>query len=109
MRGNVCVCVCVCKDMDVCLRMHVHLHVFFLRECVSIRRVGQNRISAPYMTVCMVIFLLKYRMYTVYTYKCMVLANPKHTCVYVCACACMCVRVCVCECACLTPYTESNN
>ena len=39
-------------------------------------KVGQNRISAPYMTVCMVISLLKYCMYTVYTYKCIILANP---------------------------------
>jgi hypothetical protein len=34
------------------------------------------------MTVCMVIslpkILQKYRKYTVYTYKCMVLANPTH-------------------------------
>ena len=45
---------------------------------VLIIRVGQNRIFAPYMTECMVISLLKYRMYTVYTYKCMVLANPSY-------------------------------
>jgi len=38
--------------------------------------VGQNRMSAPYMTVCMVISLREQRMYIVYTYKCMVLANP---------------------------------
>jgi hypothetical protein len=45
-------------------------------------RVDQNRKSAPYMTVRMVISLLKYRMYTVYIYKCMVLANPNyHTCI----------------------------
>jgi len=44
-----------------------------------VRRVGQNRISAPHMTVCMVISLLKYRMYTVCTYKCMVLANTIYT------------------------------
>jgi len=30
------------------------------------------------MSVCMVISLLRYRMYTVYTYKCMVLANPTY-------------------------------
>jgi hypothetical protein len=41
-------------------------------------RVGQNRIPAPYMTVCMVISLPRYRIYTVHTYKCMVLANPSH-------------------------------
>jgi hypothetical protein len=40
-----------------------------------VSRVGQNRISAPYMTVCMVISLLNC-MYAVYTYKFMVLANP---------------------------------
>ena len=33
------------------------------------RRVGQNRICTPYMTVYLVIFLPKYRIYTVYTYK----------------------------------------
>jgi hypothetical protein len=39
-------------------------------------RVGQNRKHAPYMAVCMVISLLKNRMYTVYAYKYMVLAHP---------------------------------
>jgi len=42
-------------------------------------RVGQNRISAPYITVSMVITLPKIpfiHIYTVCTYKCMVLANP---------------------------------
>jgi len=39
-------------------------------------RVGQSRIYTPYMTVCMVISLLKYRMYIVYTYKYVVLAHP---------------------------------
>jgi len=51
------------------------------QPCADLRgicRVGQNRISAPYMTVCMVISLLKYRAYTVYTYKYMVLANPRY-------------------------------
>jgi hypothetical protein len=38
-------------------------------------RVGQKRIYTPYMTVCMVISLLKHRMYTVFTYKYMVLAH----------------------------------
>ena len=37
---QVCVCLCVCA-------------------CLCICRVGQNRISAPYMTVCMVIPLLE--------------------------------------------------
>jgi len=46
----------------------------------SISRVGQNRINTPYMNVYLVIFLPKIPyIYTVYTYKCMVLANPKHT------------------------------
>jgi len=31
------------------------------------------------MTVCKVISLLKYHMYTVYTYKCMVLANSMNS------------------------------
>jgi hypothetical protein len=39
-------------------------------------RVGQDRIFTPYMTVCMVISLLNHGMYTVYTYKCLVLAHP---------------------------------
>jgi len=38
-------------------------------------RVGQNPIRPPYMTVCMVISLT-YCVYTVYTFLCMVLANP---------------------------------
>jgi hypothetical protein len=42
-------------------------------------RVGQNCIYTLYMTVCMVISLLKKkRMYTVCTYKYMVLAHPTH-------------------------------
>ena len=39
-------------------------------------RFGQNLISAPYMTVWW-FSCQKYRIYTVHTYKCMVLANPK--------------------------------
>jgi hypothetical protein len=46
-------------------------------------RVGQNRICTLYMTVCMVLPLLKY---PIYKYMYMVLANPKHDktahCVY---------------------------
>ena len=39
-------------------------------------RVGQNRISAPYIAVCMVISLLKIPyVHRTYTYNCMVLAN----------------------------------
>jgi hypothetical protein len=53
-------------------------------------RAGQNHIYAPYMTVYFVISLLKlpyiHRIYIIYgsgqpyiyTYKCMVLANPRH-------------------------------
>ena len=67
-------------------RNPAHLaQIMLLQFCSSmeIDRVGQNRIPAPCMTVCMVIFLLKipctvYTMYTVYTYKCMVLANPRN-------------------------------
>jgi len=48
-------------------------------KSVHICRVGQNHISAPYMTVCIVISLLKILyVYTVYTNKCMVLANPTY-------------------------------
>jgi len=51
---------------------------------LCIVRVGQNHICTPYMTVCMVIFLLSipciHRKYTVntyiYIYICMALANP---------------------------------
>jgi len=39
-------------------------------------RVGQNRTSAPYMSVCVVISLLKILYVTVFTYECMVLASP---------------------------------
>ena len=46
-------------------------------SCI-IYRVGQNRISAPYMTVCMVIPLLRIPYVHRYTYKCMVLANPMY-------------------------------
>ena len=56
-----------------------------LASCVGIKksvanrhmcRAGQNRIYAPYMTVCLVTFLPKYHIYT--TYICMVLADPMH-------------------------------
>jgi len=40
-------------------------------------RVGRNRKSAPYMAICMW-YVWKYRMYIVYTYKCVVLASPTH-------------------------------
>jgi hypothetical protein len=43
------------------------------------RRVGQTRICTPYMAVCMVISLLKYRIYTEYAYVCMALASPIYT------------------------------
>ena len=49
-------------------------------------KFGQNQartpctaVRTPYMTACMVIPLPKYRMHTVYTYTCMVLANPTYT------------------------------
>jgi hypothetical protein len=45
-------------------------------------RIGQNRIYTPYMGICGLISLLKipyiHRIYTVYTYVCMVLANLTH-------------------------------
>jgi len=41
-------------------------------------RVGQNRVSAPYLTVYMVISLLKIPYVHRNTCKCMVLANPTH-------------------------------
>jgi hypothetical protein len=45
-----------------------------------IYRVGQNSIHTPYMTICMVISLLKipYAHHTVYTYEYMVLAHPMY-------------------------------
>ena len=58
-----------------------------VRDCIYdwlwvIRRVGQNRIYAPYMTVNLVISLPKtpyiHRIY-IYIYICMVLANPNNT------------------------------
>jgi hypothetical protein len=68
--------------MVLAIPMYTHMDLAKLiplcLKSLCISRVGQNRISAPYMTVCMVIFLLKNRMYTVYTYKCMVLANPMY-------------------------------
>jgi hypothetical protein len=42
----ICVCVCVCVFCSA-----------YLKRCRL--RVGQNRIYAPYMTVCMVISMLK--------------------------------------------------
>jgi len=46
------------------------------RSCAKYR-VGLNPIYTPYMTVCMVITLPKIScICTVYTYECMVLANP---------------------------------
>jgi len=50
--------------------------LFFHGIPTLVFRVGQNRICTPYMTVYMVISLLDYRMYTMYTYVCMILANP---------------------------------
>jgi len=44
-------------------------------------RVGQNRMCTLYLIVCMVMSLLKYRIFNVYTDVSMVLANPIHECV----------------------------
>jgi len=73
----VCVCICVCVCVCVCVRACVCVCVCVLRRVTYpseskfvlvgayLRllpfRVGQNRISAPYMTVCMVISLLQVR------------------------------------------------
>jgi len=61
---------------------YVYMAIALLKT-PNIYRVGQNCVSAPYMIVCMVIHCQKYCMYTVYTYKSMVLTNPTNThCVY---------------------------
>jgi hypothetical protein len=49
-----CVCLCVCVCVCVCRMPLKRGYTIYY-----IPRVGQNRISAPYMTVCMVISLLK--------------------------------------------------
>ena len=49
--------------------------------------VGQKRMRAPYMIMCMVIFLLKYRTYTVYMCVCMAAWVLKST--VRCTCVCM--------------------
>jgi hypothetical protein len=69
-------------------KQHQAILVFFRPYTFSIARawyactipkVGQKRIYAPYMIVCMVISMLKY----VYTYNYMVLAHPNITaCAY---------------------------
>ena len=46
---------------------------------LHILRVGQNRICAPYMTICMVVSLLRILCNTVYAYDCMVLVIPAVT------------------------------
>jgi hypothetical protein len=52
-----------------------YVHSALAGKSPNIRRVGQNRIYAPYMTVYLVISLPK----TPYIHRiCMVLANPKH-------------------------------
>jgi hypothetical protein len=62
--------------------LDIHYLAHRQRRACCMFRVGQNRISAPYMTVCMVISLPKvpyqHRINTVYTYKCMVLTNPMY-------------------------------
>ena len=63
----------------------VGLSYVLLSDCVAggfelcIIRVGQNRIYTPYMTVCMVIPLPRIPyIHPVYTYKCIVMANPSY-------------------------------
>ena len=82
----VCACVCVCVCVYVCVCMCVCVCVCHpqhtgvgLARIINIRRVGQNRIYVPYMTVYMVISLPKIPyMHRIY----MVLANPKYTGIY---------------------------
>ena len=64
-------CVCVAVNGDPQCKLFVCVTCF-------ICRVGQNRVSAPYTVYDRMWWnpCQKYRMYTVYTYKCMVLANP---------------------------------
>ena len=106
----VCVCACVCVCVCVCMCVCVSHHVCYLtshsarstykgsRHHISdwnvkrpnrtstrqlddhLHEVGQNRICTPYMTVCIVIYLLTIPyIYTVYMYVSMVFANPKFT------------------------------
>jgi len=50
-------------------------HAFILHVIIGVYRVGQNRIYAPYMTVCLVISLPKIPyIHLIY----MVLANPMY-------------------------------
>jgi hypothetical protein len=59
----VCVCVCVSESECVCVRECVCVYMCLCeshaRALCIMRRVGQNRISALYMTGCMVISLLE--------------------------------------------------
>ena len=70
-------CACLCKCTVACdpsvhmCRVGQH-HIY----TVCIRRVGQNRIYTPYMTVYLAIFLPKFPyIHRIY----MVLANPMYT------------------------------
>jgi hypothetical protein len=68
----------VCNNNAVCTTLGLtrtsyivydHMYVYFNAKnmvYIHICEVGQNRISAPYMTVYLVIFLPEYRKYTVY-------------------------------------------
>jgi hypothetical protein len=100
MKVLVCVCACILEYVSFngrcsvkrtrrwiieilrCRRMEITSKACFAcrrwSRFLVISRVGQNRIYAPYMTVYMVISFQKYRIYTVYTYKRMVLDNPSH-------------------------------
>ena len=61
-----------CVASDCCLEMKAWMLFRRIkqREKQQINRVGQNRIYALYMTVCMVISLQKYHLYTVYIWFC---------------------------------------
>jgi len=83
---SVCVCLCACVSVSVCVCVCVCIYAFKTpvaahvihrypsipfhsnwNQMCNACRVGQNRIYTPYMTVCMVISLLKipyvHRMY----------------------------------------------
>ena len=78
----------VCNNNAVCTTLGLtrtsyivydHMYVYFNAKnmvYIHICEVGQNRISAPYMTVCMVISPLKITYVHRIYYTCMVLASP---------------------------------
>ena len=125
-RVRVCVCVCVCSCVCMCTgcqnRADVHemdtdaivyMSRCVLAVCVRLARTVYVHRIWPYVRAFP---YLKYRIYTVYTYVCMVVANSK--CAYI-AClncvvvlkeehCCYCVHVvlsassvCVCVCVCV--------